>query len=87
MGHYDDSITFINKNSNLLKDSRFAIWFEEFAKTKSLSKKNRDDLTSEWNSQVRDYVIDRNTTPKGDVFKYSLYKLMGRWYLSTYIAN
>jgi nuclear pore complex protein Nup93 len=43
---------------------------------------NLDKLMSEWNSSIRDYLADAKSVPKGDVFKYALYKIMGRCDLS-----
>jgi nuclear pore complex protein Nup93 len=48
-----------------------------------LPKAFRDRLLTEWNGHIRDILADPRMPPRGDVFKYTLYKLIGRCEMST----
>ncbi|KAI8922785.1 Nup93/Nic96-domain-containing protein [Entophlyctis helioformis] len=48
-----------------------------------LPKAYRDKLLSEWNGGIRDYPAGPNASPKGDMFKYALYKIIGRCEMSS----
>jgi nuclear pore complex protein Nup93 len=41
-----------------------------------------DKLLAEWNSSIRDYLADSKSSYKGDIYKYALYKIIGRCELS-----
>jgi nuclear pore complex protein Nup93 len=83
MGKLKDALEYIQKYSSELsqsKDSNFMAYFRAWinAPDGRLPKALRDSLFGEWNARIRDYVSNAKSTPKGDVFKYALYKLIGR---------
>jgi nuclear pore complex protein Nup93 len=83
MGLPKDALDYIQKYSGELsqsKDTNFLSYFRAWINSPDgrLPKSLRDSLFGEWNARIRDYVTNQKSTPKGDVFKYALYKLIGR---------
>eukprot|EP00842_Homolaphlyctis_polyrhiza_P005015 jgi/Hompol1/5514/HPOL_002269-RA len=83
MGLYDDALKHINQfQAELSKTSErnFGTYFKAWMDSPDgrLPKPHRDKLNSEWNAGIRDYIANTRATPKGDVFKHILYKIIGR---------
>ncbi|KAJ3262323.1 hypothetical protein HK103_002737 [Boothiomyces macroporosus] len=83
MGLRKDALDYIERYSSEIgasQDPNFHTYFRAWCQSPDgrLPKSHRDKLIGEWNSRVRDYLVDSKSTPKGDVFKYTLYKLIGR---------
>ena len=83
MGKLRDAADYVEKYSHDLsasKDASFVKYFKEWATSSDqrLSKKTRDLLIGDWTSRIRDILANTNSSPKGDVFKYALYKIIGR---------
>ena len=83
MGKLKDAAEYVDKYTNDIsasKDANFVKYFKEWANSsdQKLSKRTRDLLIGDWTSRIRDILVNPNSAPKGDVFKYSLYKIIGR---------
>ncbi|KAI8915588.1 Nup93/Nic96-domain-containing protein [Gorgonomyces haynaldii] len=83
MGLKDQGLELIKRYAHEFENSKermFPVYYEHWmnAEDSRLPKKERDQLLAEWNASIRDYVVDAKTPPKGDVFKYALYKIIGR---------
>ena len=82
MGKVKEGAEYVEKHSAELsasKDANFIKYFKEwaFSSDRRLSKKSRDLLIGDWTSRIRDILINPKS-PKGDVFKYTIYKIIGR---------
>ena len=83
MGLKRESLEYLEKHSKDLKASRdanFVNYFKAWCNSSDgrLPKAMRDSLLGEWNARIRDYVVANQAIPKGDAFKYTLYKIIGR---------
>ena len=83
MGLLRESLDYLEKHAKDLKSSRDANFYNYFkawcnSPDGRLSKSVRDSLLGEWNARIRDYVVNSQSDPKGDPFKYTLYKIIGR---------
>lgn len=82
MGKLNDASKYVKLFSNELgnsKDKNFELYFSSWIESGlRLSHTLRNKLLGEWNSGIRDYVSDLKSSPKGDAFKYALYKIIGR---------
>nr|KAJ3421523.1 hypothetical protein HK105_003229 [Polyrhizophydium stewartii] len=87
MGKQDDALTYIQRHqADLAKtsDRNFLTYFKAWmdAGDGRLPKTYRDKLLGEWNGGIRDYIGSAKSSPKGDLFKYTLYKIIGRCEMS-----
>ncbi|KAJ2999306.1 hypothetical protein HDV02_003240 [Globomyces sp. JEL0801] len=92
MGLRKEALKYAEKYSKELaqsKDNKFLSVLKEWVESADgrLSKATRDALLNEWNLRVRDFVTSSKLTPKGDAFKYTLYKLIGRYDLSVKVIR
>ncbi|KAJ3366107.1 hypothetical protein HDU91_001981 [Kappamyces sp. JEL0680] len=83
MGLRKDALLYVQKYAAELsssKDANFPSYFKAWSQASDghLPKAMRDSLVGEWNARIRDYFVNKNATPKGDLFKYVLYKIIGR---------
>ncbi len=83
MGLRKDALSYVQKYANDLstsKDANFPSYFKAWVQAADgrLPKAMRDSLIGEWNARIRDYFVNKGATPKGDLFKYLLYKIIGR---------
>ncbi|KAJ3038525.1 hypothetical protein HDV00_000530 [Rhizophlyctis rosea] len=83
-GKRDEANEYIKRYSAFLdrKGSRFAYYFDQWKHNgQRLPRSAREELSAEWNSSIRNYTLDPSS-PTGDIFKYALYKLIGRCEMS-----
>jgi nuclear pore complex protein Nup93 len=83
MGLLNEALEYIQEHVEQLsssKDSNFFAYFRAWINSSDgrLPKPLRDSLIGEWNARIRDFVTNSKSTPKGDAFKYALYKMIGR---------
>ena len=83
MGMRKDALKYIQKHSEALetsKDANFLAYYRAWDQSQDghLPKALRDSLLGEWNARIRDYLVNSKSAPKGDAFKYALYKILGR---------
>ncbi|KAJ1336300.1 hypothetical protein BSLG_007084 [Batrachochytrium salamandrivorans] len=81
MGLFDDALEYIQRHqADLAKtnERNFSTYFKAWMDSGDgrLPKTYRDKLLAEWNGGIRDYATKSH--PKGDLFKYALYKIIGR---------
>ncbi|KAJ8324993.1 hypothetical protein BDV3_004491 [Batrachochytrium dendrobatidis] len=81
MGLYDNALEHIQRHqADLAKtnERNFLTYFKAWMDSGDgrLPKTYRDKLLAEWNGGIRDYATKPH--PKGDLFKYALYKILGR---------
>ena len=87
-GLLQDAVEYVKKHQNLLDGTMDRYFFSYLSAwvnspNRSLPKSMRDRLLTEWNGHIRDILADPRVSPRGDVFKYTLYKILGRCELST----
>lgn len=85
-GNREDAFEYIRTHSAFLKQNHstrsFDAYFWEWMNSPDgrLPRNTRDKLLADWNASIRDYP--QQNSPSGDMFKYTLYKLIGRCELS-----
>ena len=77
MGLLDTALQYVQSNKQFLTKTDFATYFAAWIKDCRLAKPLRDRLLTEWHGGIRDYLV-QDATPKGDIFKHTLFKLIGR---------
>lgn len=83
MGQKSAALDYLDRYSQELavsKDKHFRSYLSAWIESTDgrIPKQLRDRLLGDWNSNVRDFLSDPKTMPKGDAFKYALYKIIGR---------
>ncbi|KAJ3299723.1 hypothetical protein HK104_007454 [Borealophlyctis nickersoniae] len=86
-GRQDEALEYVSQHSSWLAQKptnrNFETYFRAWKHSADgrLPKNLRNNLLADWNASIRDYVGPKG--PTGDMFKYALYKIIGRCELNS----
>ena len=78
-----EALEYVKKNQKYLEDTTdryFATYLSSWISSPDgvLPKNLSDRLLTEWNGHIRDILADSRLPPRGDVFRFTLYKIIGQ---------